>query len=123
MNSSDRDNFSSLFSPSLDRRYQIRFCSRQLPDICVIDGFIDELFVQESKEKGWYSIAPLPSLVEEKIEVSYKKVHDGNPLRLWKCSTEIEAPPVEVLHRIVNGWFTTLSGQLPIPVCVVFAVG
>ena len=39
----------------------------------------------------------------ENIDISYKKVHDGNPLRLWKCSTEIEAPTTEVLNRVLHG--------------------
>lgn len=34
--------------------------------------------------------------------MSYKKVGDGHPLRLWKCSTEVEAPPLEVLHHILK---------------------
>jgi hypothetical protein len=25
-------------------------------------------------------------------EISYKKVGDGHPLRLWRCKTEVEAP-------------------------------
>ncbi|XP_022254400.1 stAR-related lipid transfer protein 13-like, partial [Limulus polyphemus] len=45
------------------------------------------------------------------VEVSYKKVDDGHPLRLWKVSVEIEAPPLEVLNRILrerNVWDDSL---------------
>lgn len=45
----------------------------------------------------------LPSRSLENIELSYKKMHDGNPLRLWKCAAELDAPPVELLHRVLNG--------------------
>lgn len=34
------------------------------------------------------------------VDVAYKKVGDGHPLRLWKVTTEVEAPPQEVLHRL-----------------------
>ncbi|KAJ8266487.1 hypothetical protein GJAV_G00130980 [Gymnothorax javanicus] len=49
------------------------------------------------RSKGWHS-APGP----ENTELSYKKVGDGHPIRLWKASAEIEAPPAAVLHRILR---------------------
>ena len=36
------------------------------------------------------------------VDVSYKKVGDGHPLRLWKCTIDVEAPPNEVLNRVLN---------------------
>lgn len=30
------------------------------------------------------------------------KVGDGNPLRLWKASVEVEAPPSVVLNRVLR---------------------
>jgi len=33
--------------------------------------------------------------------MAYKKVGDGHPLRLWRVCTEVEAPPTEVLTRIL----------------------
>ena len=36
------------------------------------------------------------------IEVSYRKVSDGYPLRLWRAETMIHASPEEILKRIVN---------------------
>ncbi|XP_053555006.1 stAR-related lipid transfer protein 8 isoform X2 [Bombina bombina] len=47
--------------------------------------------------KGWMT-APGP----ENTELSCKKVGDGNPLRLWKVSTEVEAPPSSLLHRVLR---------------------
>ncbi|XP_030353514.1 stAR-related lipid transfer protein 8 isoform X4 [Strigops habroptila] len=55
--------------------------------------------LKESSEKfkGWLSTpGPLNT------ELSCKKVGDGHPLRLWKVSTDIEAPPATVLHRILR---------------------
>lgn len=34
--------------------------------------------------------------------MAYKKVGDGHPLRLWRVSTEVEAPPTELLHRVLR---------------------
>ncbi|KAM8800097.1 stAR-related lipid transfer protein 8 [Eudromia elegans] len=55
--------------------------------------------LKESSEKfkGWLSHpGPLNT------ELSCKKVGDGHPLRLWKVSTDIEAPPSTVLHRVLR---------------------
>lgn len=50
------------------------------------------------KNRGWLMV----STVYSKLELSYKKVVDGHPLRLWKVAADIEAPPTEVLHRILR---------------------
>ncbi|XP_047932301.2 stAR-related lipid transfer protein 8 isoform X2 [Anser cygnoides] len=55
--------------------------------------------LKESSEKfkGWLSTpGPLNT------ELSCKKVGDGHPLRLWKVSTDVEAPPSMVLHRVLR---------------------
>ncbi|XP_061454391.1 stAR-related lipid transfer protein 8 isoform X2 [Rhineura floridana] len=55
--------------------------------------------LKESSErfKGWLGTAgPLNT------ELSCKKVGDGHPLRLWKVSTEVEAPPHTVLQRVLR---------------------
>ncbi|NXU47192.1 STA13 protein, partial [Turnix velox] len=55
--------------------------------------------LKESSEKfkGWLSTpGPLNT------ELSCKKVGDGHPLRLWKVTTDIEAPPATVLHRVLR---------------------
>lgn len=37
----------------------------------------------------------------ENVDMWYKKVGDGHPLRLWRACTEVEAPPTEVLARVL----------------------
>ncbi|KAL2094680.1 hypothetical protein ACEWY4_009399 [Coilia grayii] len=49
------------------------------------------------KSKGWHS-APGP----EHTELTYKKVGDGHPIRLWRVSAEMEAPPGVVLQRLLR---------------------
>ena len=39
---------------------------------------------------------------ELRVDVAWKKVGDGHSLRLWKISTEIEAPPSELLNRVLR---------------------
>ena len=58
--------------------------------------------LQESrlKFKSWLSYT-WPEAVSS-IEISYKKVRDGYPLRLWKATTEIDAEPDAVMKRIVH---------------------
>ena len=36
------------------------------------------------------------------VDMAYKKVGDGHPLRLWRVTTEVEAPPEELLHRVLR---------------------
>ncbi|KAK3099831.1 hypothetical protein FSP39_010437 [Pinctada imbricata] len=56
-----------------------------------------QALLKESRDKfkGWMSVS-----MATDVDVSYKKVADGHPLRLWKCSTEVEAPPEIVLDRV-----------------------
>ncbi|XP_018325604.1 rho GTPase-activating protein 7 [Agrilus planipennis] len=66
-------------------------------------GYLQECqsaLLKETKEKsrGWV----LVSSHHYKVELAYKKVADGHPLRLWKICAEIEAPPAEVVHRILR---------------------
>eukprot|EP00061_Rhincodon_typus_P010186 g34279.t1 len=49
------------------------------------------------KFKNWVS-CPCP----DNTELAYKKVGDGHPLRLWKVSVEVEAPPSVVLNRVLR---------------------
>ncbi|KAH8360023.1 hypothetical protein KR093_010216 [Drosophila rubida] len=57
--------------------------------------------IKEGREKtrGWFTIS---SLNDSNVDISYKKVGDGHPLRLWRCSTEIEGPPKDVLDYIIK---------------------
>lgn len=59
-----------------------------------------QALLKEVREKGrgWMPV----HTYFNKIEVSYKKVIDGHPLRLWKTCAEIEAPPAEVLVRLLR---------------------
>uniref|UniRef100_A0A672PLV7 StAR-related lipid transfer protein 13-like n=1 Tax=Sinocyclocheilus grahami TaxID=75366 RepID=A0A672PLV7_SINGR len=38
----------------------------------------------------------------DNTELAYKKVGDGHPMRLWRVSVEIEAPPAVVLQRVLR---------------------
>uniref|UniRef100_A0AAY4EYZ0 StAR-related lipid transfer protein 13 n=1 Tax=Denticeps clupeoides TaxID=299321 RepID=A0AAY4EYZ0_9TELE len=49
------------------------------------------------KAKGWVSCSSTDG-----TEVHYKKVGDGNPLRRWRVSVEVEAPPSVVLNRVLR---------------------
>ena len=66
-------------------------------------NFIDRCIVEivrescHTKLKGWMSLGKTNS-----SELAFKKLDDGHPLSLWKCSIEIEAPPVEILNRLLN---------------------
>ncbi|KAM4697217.1 stAR-related lipid transfer protein 8 [Rhinophrynus dorsalis] len=64
----------------------------------VLDNSIHSL-LQESAErfKGWVTMSS-----PENTDLSCKKVGDGNPLRIWKVSTEVEAPPSSLLHRVLR---------------------
>ncbi|KAF8784362.1 rho GTPase-activating protein 7-like isoform X2 [Argiope bruennichi] len=65
-------------------------------------GYVDsciQIFLKEAKEKyrGWKAVSQ-----NDHVELAYKKLSDGHPLKLWKVTTEIEAPPVELLNRILR---------------------
>lgn len=51
------------------------------------------------RTRGWISTSNTHSC---DVEVAYKKVGDGHPLRLWRVATEVEAPPQEVLYRVLR---------------------
>ncbi|KFB42694.1 AGAP005279-PB-like protein [Anopheles sinensis] len=66
-------------------------------------GYLSESInecLREGRERprGWVSL----SSTDPSVAVFFKKVGDGHPLRLWKCVTEVEAPPMEVIQHIVN---------------------
>ena len=66
-------------------------------------GFIDRCIIEVMREscstklKGWTSFGK-----NNELELAFKKLDDGHPLGLWKCSVEIEAPPIEILNRLLN---------------------
>ncbi|XP_049846702.1 rho GTPase-activating protein 7 isoform X2 [Schistocerca gregaria] len=51
------------------------------------------------RSRGWIFV---PCTADTLVEMSYKKVGDGHPLRLWRVSTEVEAPPQELLQRVLR---------------------
>ncbi|XP_034172458.1 rhoGTPase activating protein isoform X3 [Osmia lignaria lignaria] len=57
--------------------------------------------LKEAREKsrGWVTVN---NPADSSVEMAYKKVGDGHPLRLWRVSTEVEAPPNELLHRVLR---------------------
>ncbi|KAK1175943.1 rho GTPase-activating protein 7-like isoform X1 [Acipenser oxyrinchus oxyrinchus] len=59
-----------------------------------IDGLLKEA---KEKFKGWDSCS-----TSEQAELSYKKVCDGSPLRLWKATVEVPAAPEDVLNRVLR---------------------
>ncbi|XP_050716150.1 rho GTPase-activating protein 7-like isoform X2 [Eriocheir sinensis] len=56
--------------------------------------------LKEAREKsrGWISM----NCSDPQVEVLYRKVGDGHPLRLWRATTEVEAPPAELLNRVIR---------------------
>ncbi|XP_019486903.1 PREDICTED: stAR-related lipid transfer protein 13 isoform X3 [Hipposideros armiger] len=54
---------------------------------------------KEAKEKfkGWVTCSST-----DNTDLAFKKVGDGNPLKLWKASVEVEAPPSIVLNRVLR---------------------
>ena len=57
------------------------------------------LYLQEAKDKfkGWVS----QPWYDSSVEISYKKVKDGYPLRLWRCVVEVNASPEDIVRRIL----------------------
>lgn len=56
----------------------------------------EEQRIASNKTSGWNHVASEPA-----TELSYKKLNDGNPLRLWRCKVEIEGvTPEQVLKRL-----------------------
>ena len=66
-------------------------------------NFLDRCMIEilrescSKKVKGWTSFGKV-----NQIELAFKKLDDGHPLGLWKCAMEIEAPPIEILNRLLN---------------------
>ncbi|XP_073680410.1 rho GTPase-activating protein 7 [Garra rufa] len=49
------------------------------------------------KSKGWISRS-----ICDHVDVAVKKVEDSYPLRLWRGTTEVDAPQQEVFHRVLR---------------------
>ncbi|KAK7881974.1 hypothetical protein WMY93_028148 [Mugilogobius chulae] len=59
-----------------------------------LQGFLREA---RDKSKRWVSCSS-----SDNTELHYNKVGDGNVLRRWKVSVEVEAPPSVVLNRVLR---------------------
>ncbi|XP_011606887.2 stAR-related lipid transfer protein 13 isoform X2 [Takifugu rubripes] len=63
-----------------------------------MEGRLQNL-LKEAREKSKYWISCSSS---DNTELYCKKVGDGNPLRRWRVSVEVEAPPSVVLNRVLR---------------------
>ncbi|XP_037533532.1 stAR-related lipid transfer protein 13 [Nematolebias whitei] len=63
-----------------------------------MEGRLQSL-LKEAREKSKYWVSCSSS---DNTELFYKKVGDGNPLRRWRVSVEVEAPPSVVLNRVLR---------------------
>ncbi|KAI2659700.1 StAR-related lipid transfer protein 13 [Labeo rohita] len=63
-----------------------------------LESLIQNLIKEtKDKTKGWVTRSNV-----DNTEISFKKVGDGTPLRRWRVSVEVEAPPSVVLNRILR---------------------
>ncbi|KAM9319476.1 stAR-related lipid transfer protein 13 [Gastrophryne carolinensis] len=67
-----------------------------------VSAYFDNVIQNLQKEarekfKGWVSLSST-----DHTDVAYKKLGDGNPLRVWKVSVELEAPPSVVLNHLLR---------------------
>ncbi|XP_003477468.2 stAR-related lipid transfer protein 13 isoform X1 [Cavia porcellus] len=60
----------------------------------LIQGLQKEI---KEKFKGWVTCSS-----PDNTDLAFKKVGDGNPLKLWKAAVEVEAPPAVVLNRVLR---------------------
>ncbi|XP_062241405.1 stAR-related lipid transfer protein 13 isoform X2 [Platichthys flesus] len=63
-----------------------------------MEGRLQNL-LKDAREKSKYWVSCSSS---DNTELYYKKVGDGNPLRQWRVSVEVEAPPSVVLNRVLR---------------------
>lgn len=66
--------------------------------LVIRSSYLFAISVLSKSPRGWVSL----SSSDPSVTAFFKKVGDGHPLRLWKCVTEVEAPPMEVIQHIVN---------------------
>ncbi|CAF2404360.1 unnamed protein product [Rotaria sp. Silwood2] len=87
-NNNNNNNNVKLIKTKMNTSYQ------NFIDRCIIEVMRESCY---TKLKGWTSFGK-----NNEIELACKKLDDGHPLSLWKCSIEIEAPPIEILNRLLN---------------------
>nr|KAF6368181.1 DLC1 Rho GTPase activating protein [Myotis myotis] len=76
-----------------------RLCADESADYQhFLQDCMDSLFKEvKEKFKGWVSCS-----TSEQAELSYKKVSEGPPLRLWRSTIEVPALPEEILKRLLK---------------------
>ncbi|BFZ24549.1 hypothetical protein BsWGS_27588 [Bradybaena similaris] len=96
--------------PSLYQQLQVHSLPRDMPiplldigcapsDVRAFGQERIQIILKEAhdKNRGW-----LPAYTVGDVEVFHRKPMDNCPLKEWKLIVEIEAPPIEVLHRILH---------------------
>ncbi|KAK3880528.1 hypothetical protein Pcinc_014992 [Petrolisthes cinctipes] len=64
-----------------------------------MNACVSALFKEaRDRSRGWVH----QTNADPQVELLYRKVGDGHPLRLWRAITEVEAPPSELLNRIIR---------------------
>ncbi|KAL3290013.1 hypothetical protein HHI36_023387 [Cryptolaemus montrouzieri] len=53
----------------------------------------------KDKSRGW---TLLSNPYNPKVEIYFKKIDDGLSVRVWKVMADVDAPPSEVMHRILR---------------------
>ncbi|XP_067253840.1 stAR-related lipid transfer protein 13 isoform X5 [Chanodichthys erythropterus] len=94
-----------LLAPSLDelcKKHSQQDEEEEEEEDSTYRSYLESLIQNLTKEakdktKGWVARSNIDS-----IELSFKKVGDGTPLRRWRVSAEVEAPPSVVLNRILR---------------------
>ncbi|XP_066092634.1 rho GTPase-activating protein 7 isoform X1 [Saccopteryx bilineata] len=76
-----------------------RLCNNESADYQhFLQDCMDSLFKEvKEKFKGWVSYS-----TSEQAELSYKKVSEGPPLRLWRSTIEVPAMPEVILKRLLK---------------------
>uniref|UniRef100_A0A8C4MNI0 Rho GTPase-activating protein 7 n=1 Tax=Equus asinus TaxID=9793 RepID=A0A8C4MNI0_EQUAS len=76
-----------------------RLCNDESADYQhFLQDCVDSLFKEvKDKFKGWVSYS-----TSEQAELSYKKVSEGPPLRLWRATIEVPAVPEDILKRLLK---------------------
>lgn len=76
-----------------------RLCADESADYQhFLQDCVDSLYKEvKEKFKGWVSCS-----TSEQAELSYKKVSEGPPLRLWRSTIEVPATPEEILKRLLK---------------------
>ncbi|XP_063707106.1 rho GTPase-activating protein 7-like isoform X2 [Culicoides brevitarsis] len=105
------NHYKSLFSISYERFVKCSFSYLDDSKVASLNSLCDGNWnaylvqctkdtIKEAKERsrGWVSI----NSFDNSIDIFYKKVGDGHPLRLWKAVTEINEDIEKIQHHIMK---------------------